>query len=44
MTGSCLFFACRQMLEEEKNSTKFSIRCGAQRLLKSCSVTENSIE
>ena len=44
MTGSHWFFACRQIVRREKNSTKFSIGCDAQRLLKSCSLSENSIE
>ena len=44
MTGSHWFFACRQIVRREKNSTKFSIGCDAQRLLKSCSLSENSTE
>ena len=42
MTESHVFFACRQS-EEEKMSTKFSIGCGAQRLLRSYSVIENNM-
>ena len=44
MTESHLFIRVNRQPEEEKKSIKFSIGCGAQRLLKSCSVTKNSIE
>ena len=42
MTGSHFLHGDSQ--KRKKISTKFSIVCGAQRLLKSCSVTEKSIE
>ena len=46
MTGSHLFFACRQITKQEKSFNQiatFSFGCGAHRLLKSYSVTKNRI-